>query len=190
MTTNNKIILDRISIHSNKRKLKLQKKSESGVQNKPLHSNSFTQLDFPRLGCISDSSLMSLTNSFHQISLQSKHGTVISQRSSNSYLSKEPSNIMGYAKLLKKRERSVDKKRLKNFSQSFLPYDPEAYNADGSLHTIYCLPSMEELWDQAKLARYLRTPRRKEEEKDLLSKQLYPIFKYHQMKETKHKNKL
>lgn len=188
MTTNKQIILDSISIHSNKRKLKLKKKSESGVQNKPLHSNSFTQLDFPRLRYMSDSSLMSLTNSFHQISLQSKHGTVISQSSSNSYLSKEPSNITRYAKLLKKRERSVE--RLKNFSQSFPPYDPEAYNADGSLHTIYCLPSMEELWDQAKLARYLRTPRQKEEEKDLLSKQLYPIFKYHQMKETKHKNKL
>ncbi|CAI9716607.1 Hypothetical predicted protein [Octopus vulgaris] len=35
--------------------------------------------------------------------------------------------------------------------------DREIYNADGSLRAIYCLPSLEESWKQARRARYIRS---------------------------------
>ena len=193
MTTTSKTTLGTIPSVSSKRKLKFKKQmSESAVRNQTLHPNGINQLDIRQIRRMSDSSLMSLTNSFHRLNLQTKDVTEISQSSSNSDLSQEISSKMVHSKLLKKRLKSLDRKELKNFSQSFPIYDREKYNADGSLRTMYRLPSMEQLWGQAKLARYLRTPRRKEEDEkeDLLSKQLYPVFKYQTIGDTKYKNNL
>ena len=60
-----------------------------------------------------------------------------------------------------------EKPRRKSYLKSLPVYDRELYNPDGSLRTVYCLPSFNECWEQAQQARYIRTREVMERDKEL-----------------------
>ena len=55
----------------------------------------------------------------------------------------------------------------------FPSYDPEVYNADGSLRTVHNLPDFVQSYEQARKARYIRSKENLEKEKELSIKQIF-----------------
>lgn len=63
--------------------------------------------------------------------------------------------------------KAEEKPRRKSYLKSLPVYDRELYNPDGSLRTVYCLPSFDECWEQAQQARYIRTREVMDRDKEL-----------------------
>ena len=60
------------------------------------------------------------------------------------------------------------------FQAAIFPnYDPEVYNADGSIRTVHNLPDFDQSYEQAKKARYIRSKDNKERETELTVKQIF-----------------
>lgn len=79
---------------------------------------------------------------------------------------KSPEPDSGELKTINK-PRVEEKPRRKSYLKSLPTYDRELYNPDGSLRTVYCLPSFEECWEQAQQARYIRTRETLNRDKEL-----------------------
>lgn len=65
------------------------------------------------------------------------------------------------------KSKAEEKPRRKSYLKSLPVYDRELYNPDGSLRTVYCLPSFDECWEQAQQARYIRTREVMDRDKEL-----------------------
>ena len=55
----------------------------------------------------------------------------------------------------------------------FPSYDPEVYNADGSLRTVHQLPDFDDSYQQARKARYCRSKEHLERERELGIKEIF-----------------
>ena len=54
------------------------------------------------------------------------------------------------------------------FVQAFFPgFDPEVYNADGTMRTVHQMPSAETAWEEAQKARYIRSKDLQDRDKEL-----------------------
>ena len=58
--------------------------------------------------------------------------------------------------------------------QAMFPiFDPDVYNADGSLRTVHSLPKFEDAWNEAQKARYVRTKQTQERDRELSINEIF-----------------